>query len=109
MVDPAIASAQGRDGVLMATRVSVVEALIAFLVTVLVLLVMEVTLGTVFDQMAATFAATYIPGADMEVVGNILGMFGQIHLIAGIMVVMTAVWVIRVVVMENEYDRGLYR
>ena len=93
----------------MATRVSVVEALIAFLVTVLVLLVMEVTLGTVFDQMAATFAATYIPGADMEVVGNILGMFGQIHLIAGIMVVMTAVWVIRVVVMENEYDRGLYR
>jgi len=90
-------------------RVSVVEALIAFLVTILVLLVMEVTLGTVFDTMAVTFASIPIEGADPIVIGKILGLFNQIHLIVGIMVVMTAVWVIRVVVIENEYDRGMYR
>lgn len=90
-------------------RVSVVEALIAFLVTIMVLLIMEITLGTVFDTIAVIFAGIPVEGADPFVIGTILGLFKQIHLIAGIMVVMTAVWVIRVVVIENEYDRGMYR
>ena len=88
--------------------VSVVEALIALLVTIGVMLIMEVTMGAVFDQMAYTFSQTYIPNIDqvyLTAIGTTLGQFKQIHLIAGIMIIMTCVWVIRVVIFGADYTR----
>ncbi len=88
-------------------RVSIVEALIMFLITIMILYVMEVTLGAAFDQMAYTFATIVVPGSKKDIIMTYLGMFKQIHLIVGIMVIMTGVWVIRVMIFEHEYDRGL--
>jgi hypothetical protein len=88
-------------------RVSIVEALVIFLISIIVMLVLEVTLGAVFDQMAYTFAQVYVPGMKQDIIYNILSLFKQIHLIVGITLVMTAVWVVRVLVFEHEYDRGL--
>lgn len=88
--------------------VSAIEALIALLVTILTFLILEVTLGATFDHMANVFASVYIPGLNytyLNAIGTILGMFSQVHLIAGIMVLMTAVWVIRVVIFGADYTR----
>lgn len=88
--------------------VGVVEALIVFLVTVLMLIIMEMTIGATFDQMADAFGKVVIPSmkpAFLQSVGNTLGQFKQIHLIAAIMVIMTAVWVVRVVIFGADYTR----
>lgn len=88
-------------------RVSIVEALIIFLMSIIVMLVLEVTLGATFDQMAYVFSQIYVPGMKADVIYNILSLFKQIHLVVGITLIMTAVWVVRVLVFEHEYDRGL--
>jgi hypothetical protein len=88
--------------------VGVVEALIVFLVTVLILIIMEMTIGATFDQMADTFGKVALPQMNvvyLQAIGTTLGQFKQIHLIAAIMVIMTAVWVIRVVIFGADYTR----
>lgn len=78
------------------------------LVTILVLIIMEITLGATFDHIADAFSKIVIPGLSapyLESIGSTLGMFSQIHLIAGIMVIMTCVWVVRVVIFGADYTR----
>lgn len=102
-----------RRGVLNVTSadsniVGVVEALIVLLVTILVLLIMEVTVGATFDHMADAFSKVYVPGLGavyLESIGSTLGMFSQVHLVAGIMIIMTCVWVVRVVIFGADYTR----
>lgn len=86
--------------------ISVVEAVIMFLVSIVVLYVMEITYGAVIDAMVVAFANVYVEGMRPEWVTPILDKFSLIHHSITLIVVAVALWVVRVVIFQHGYTRG---
>jgi Kef-type K+ transport system membrane component KefB len=88
--------------------VSVVEALTYVIVTLVILYVMELTIGTVMDWtysifMNLTFTATYstwtLP---------ILEKFEWVHRSMGFVIVAVCIWALRSTIFQSSYSRGRY-
>ncbi len=88
--------------------VSVVEALTYVIVTIVILYVMELTIGTTIDWTYSIFVNMTAPGPAATWVGPILDKFEWVHRAMGFVILATIIWSLRVTVFSSTYTRGRY-
>lgn len=82
----------------------VMNALIIFMISIVIFYILEISLGTALDQMIATFMT--IESARPEMTTPVLNMLRQWHRVLLLFVIVLAVWVFRVATSRADYSRG---